>query len=206
MQDALSQAHIRERKEFKCDQEPIKLRELNRHPINKGEAQGNSIPVKEHLDMDQPQLLTVCLSEEEETVEVDLSHNIEVTNHNVDQELEASPQELLIVDGDSQIQEPENTPAHVEANEETVLVEITDLEEAEEEVSDTPAFIVKAQIMTKGTALRMSSVISRNAVLISADERKNSHKDHRLGRTPLSKLKVKPIRLMKNFHRLQGTK
>ena len=136
-------------------------------------------------------------------MEVDLFHNIEVTNHNVDQEPEASPQELLIVDGDSQTQEPENNPAHVEADEETVLVEITDLEEAEEEVSDIPhAFIVKAQIMTKGVVLKMSSVISRNVVLISADEKKNSRKDRRPGRTPLSKLKVKLIRLMKNFHRL----
>ena len=38
------------------------------------------------------------------------------------------------------------------------------------------------------------------------DEKKNSRKDRRLGRTPLNKPKVKLIRLMKNFHRLQGTK
>ena len=157
--------------------------------------------------MDQLQLLTVYLSEEEETVEVDLSHNIEVTNHNVDQELEASPQELLIVDGDSQIQEPENTPAHVEADEETVLAEIIDLEEAEEEGSDTlHAFIVKAQIMMKGTALKMSSVISRNAVLISADAKKSSRKDHRLGQPHLNRSRVKLTRLKKNSHRLSGTK
>ena len=157
--------------------------------------------------MDQPQLLTVCLSEEEEIVEVDLFHNIEGINHNVDQRLEVSPRELLIVDGDSQIQEPENNPAHAEVDEEIDLAEIVDLEEAEEETSDTPnAFTVKAQIMMKGTALKMNSVISRNAALISADAKKNSRKDRRLDHARLNQSKVKLIRLMKNFHRLQSTK
>ena len=153
--------------------------------------------------MGQLQLLTAYLSEEEETVEVDLFHNIEVTNHNVDQELEASPQELLIADGDSQIPEPESNPAHAEVDEEIDLTEIVDLEEAEEEDSDTPsAFTVKARIMMKGTVLKMSSVINRNDEPISADEKKNLRKDRQLGQSPLNQSKVKLTRLMKNFHHL----
>ena len=153
--------------------------------------------------MDQLQLLTAYLSEEEETVEVDLFRNIEVTSHNVDRGPEVNPQESLIVDGDSQTQNLENNPAHAEVDEEIGLMEIVDLEEAEEEVLDTlHAFIAKARIMTKGTALKMSSVISRNAELISVDEKKNSRKARQLGQSPLNQSKVKLTRLMKNFHHL----
>ena len=203
MQEALSRAHIREGKESKCDRELIKLKGRNRHPINKGEAHESSILVKDRLDMDQLQLLTAYLSEEEETVEVDLFHNIEVTNHNVDQEPEVNPQEFQIVDGDSQTQNLESNPAHAEVDEEIDLTEVADLEEAEEEVLDIlPAFTVKARIMMKGTALKMSSVISRNAEPISADAKKNSRKDRQLGHTLLNQPKVKLTRLKKDSHRL----
>ena len=153
--------------------------------------------------MDQLQLLTAYLSEEEEIVEVDLFHNIEVISHNVDQEPEVSPQELLIVDGDSQTQNLESNPAHAEVDEEIDLTEVVDLEEAEEEDLDIlPAFTVKARIMMKGTALKMSSVISKNAEPISADAKKNSRKDRQLGHTLLNQPKVKLTRLKKDSHRL----
>ena len=206
MHGVLSRAHTRQRKEFKCDREPIKLKGQNKHPINKRAAKENSTLVKDPLDMDQPQPLTVYLSEEEEIVEADLFHNIEATSHNVDQEPEVNPQESLIVDGDSPTQEPENNPARAEVVEETVLTEIADLEEAEEEASDIPAFTVKAPIMMKGTVLKMNSAISRNVVLISVDEKQNLQKDRQLDHAHLSVSKVKLIRLMKNSHRLQGTR
>ena len=138
-------------------------------------------------------------------MEVDLFHNIEVTNHNVDQELEASPQELLIADGDSQIPEPESNPAHAEVDEEIDLTEIVDLEEAEEEVSDTPpAFTAKARIMTREIALKMSFVINKNVEPISVDDKRNLRKDRRLGRALLNPPKARFIRLRKNFRHLPG--
>ena len=111
------------------------------------------------------------------------------------------------MDGDTQIQNQENNLAHADVDEEHNLAEITDLEEAEEEVSNIQdVSTVMVQIMMNVIVQRINTVIDRNVAPINVDEKKSMLKDRRLGLQHLKGLKVKLIRPMKNFRRQPGTK
>ena len=109
-------------------------------------------------------------------------------------------------DGDFPIQNQENNLAHVDVDEEHNLVEITDLEEAEDISNIQNVSTVTVQTTMNVIAQRTSSVIDRNVVLTNVVERKSMHKDRRPGLRRRAKLKVKLIKLKKNFHRQLGTK
>ena len=110
------------------------------------------------------------------------------------------------VDGDSPILNQENNLAHVDVDEEHNFVEITDLEEAEDISNIRNVSTVMVQITMNVIAQRTSSVIDRNVVLTNVVERKSMRKDRRLGLRRRVKLKVKLIKLKKDFHRQLGTK
>ena len=109
-------------------------------------------------------------------------------------------------DGDSPIQNQENNLVHVDVDEEHNLVEITDLEEAEDISNIQNVSIVTAQITMNVIAQRTSSEIGRNVVPTSDGEKRNMLKDRQLGLQHLRRLQVKRIRPMKDFHRQPDTK
>ena len=110
------------------------------------------------------------------------------------------------MDGDSPIQNQENNLAHVDVDAEHNLVEITDLEEAEDILNIQNVSIVTARITMSAIVQRTSSVIDRIDVLTNVDERRNMLKDRRLGLQHLRRLQVKLIRLKENSRRQLGTK
>ena len=109
-------------------------------------------------------------------------------------------------DGDSPIQNQENNLAHVDVDEEHNLVEITDLEEAEDISNIQNVSTVTVRITMNVIVQRTSSEIGRNVVPTSDDEKRNMLKDRRLGLQHLKRLQVKLIKLKKDFHRQPGTK
>ena len=109
-------------------------------------------------------------------------------------------------DGDSPIQNQENNLAHVDVDEEHNLVEITDLEEAEDISNIQNVSTVTVQTTMNVIAQRTSSVINRNVVLTNVVERKSMRKDRRLGLRRRVKLKVKLTRPKENSRRQPGTK
>ena len=84
-------------------------------------------------------------------------------------------------DGDSPIQSQENNLAHVDVDEEHNLVEITDLEEAEDILNIQNVSTVTARITMSVIVQRTSSEISRTVVLISVDEKRSMPKDRQPG-------------------------
>ena len=109
-------------------------------------------------------------------------------------------------DGDSPIQNQENNLVRVDVDEEHNLVEITDLEEAEDISNTQNVSTVMVQITMNVIVQRTSSVINRNVVLTDADEMKSMLKGRRLGLRHLKSLQVKLIRLKENSRRRQGMK
>ena len=110
------------------------------------------------------------------------------------------------VDGDTQIQNPENSPAHVDVDEEHNLAEIIDLVEAEDILNIQNVSTVTVQITMNVIVRRTSSVIDKIVVPTSVDEKKSMLKDRQLGLRHRTKQHVKLIRPKENFHRQQGTK